>query len=110
MPSFSFDDIREAAERKFGPYTITGLEGGDVTLVNYLQLDKSKRDKIDGLDDDAEKSADDRLTEVIRLAAKTPADSKRLLAAAGNNLALLRSVIDGWTEASQVGEAQPSSS
>ena len=107
MPSFTLADIQAAADKKYGPVTIT-LEGDDVvTLTNPLRLSKANRDKLQALDD--EDDVEIKLTGVIKAVA-SQADAKRLLAAVGGDLATLAQIVTDWQEATQVGEASPSPS
>lgn len=112
MPTFSLADIQKAADEKYGPLVIPDVPGGPVELVNPLRLSKEKRKKLTELDkatDSGEIDVDEKIAQVIRLAAK-PADAKRLLAAVGGDLAQLKEIVERWTESSQVGEASPSPS
>jgi hypothetical protein len=65
--------------------------------------------ELDQADESGEIDVDEKVAEVIRLAAK-PADAKRLLAALGGDLAQLKEIIEEWTGSGQPGEASPSPS
>lgn len=108
MPKFTLADIREAAEKKYGPFVIE-LEDGDVTLVNPLKMSKANRKKLTALDDGDDSDVDEKLAATIRLAT-TPAEAKRLLAAVGDDLPTLAQIVRDWTATAQAGEASPSAS
>ena len=118
MPSVTLADIQEAAERKYGPYIIELSGGQTCTLVNAIRLSKDKRkkvlslqDKINGEEKDVdEANVDEFLEDMIRLVAKSKADADRLIKAAGGDLAILMSVVEGYSEGSQLGEASGSES
>jgi len=107
MPKVTLASIRDAADKKYGPYIIEDIEGGDVTLMNPLKLSKAKRKKLAELDSEGE--VDDKLADTIRLAASA-ADAKRLLAAIGDDLPLLAEIVKAWGATARVGEASPSAS
>lgn len=106
MPNITLEDIRQAAEAKYGSTTIT-VKGGNVELVNPIRLSKQDRDQLSGLDD-IELEPDEKVDRIIEIAAKTPAQAKRLIDAL--DLAERAVVVEMWTKGSQVGEASPSPS
>lgn len=118
MPSINLSDIQEAAEKKYGPYVVKGVPGGDVTLVTLLRLPKDKRKQfvqlaksLEGFDlDSFEDDIAPQFEEALRLAAKNKAEGDRLIKALGGDLAMLLEVFTGYSEASQPGEASPSQS
>ncbi|MFG2147356.1 phage tail assembly protein [Streptomyces sp. NPDC048696] len=110
MASFSLDDIRTAAEAKYGS---TDIELGDTTirLLNPLRLPKAARtelaqlqDRMGGEDADQE----ELLSEAIRLVAEHPKAADTLLQAVNGDLALLAEIFDRYGRATQVGEASAS--
>lgn len=108
MPSITLADIQAAADRKYGPLLIDLGDGGDpIELPNPLRLTKAKRDKLAALDDEGD--VDERLAEIVKIAAR-PADAKRLLAVVGDDLPMLAEIVNNWTSSAQVGEASPSPS
>lgn len=107
MPKVTLASIVEAADKKYGPYVIEGIEGGDVTLLNPLKMSKVKRKKLSELNE-AESEVDEKLAETIRLAASTQAEAKRLLAAVGDDLAVLGQIVKDWGATAKVGEASAS--
>ncbi|MFI9228980.1 phage tail assembly protein [Streptomyces rimosus] len=110
MASFSLDDIRTAAEAKYGS---TDIELGDdtVRLLNPLRLPKLSRQKLTQLQDlmggeDADQ--EELLSEAIRLVAETRKAADKLLKAVGGDLALLAEIFDRYGKGTQVGEASAS--
>lgn len=102
MPKITLADIQKAADKKYGPLVIAGIEGGDITLVNPLRLPKEKRDAMTALDD--VEDVDAKLRTLVELAA-SPEDAKRLLDAVGDDLAVLAELVGDYTGTAQVGEA-----
>ncbi|MGM9381115.1 phage tail assembly protein [Streptomyces antibioticus] len=113
MASFSLDDIRSAADAKYGSTDITVDEKTTVSLLNPLRLPKEKRDQLvalqDRMDDDG---ADQELviSDAIRLVADHPKKAEALLTAVGGDLAVLAQIFETYGKGSQVGEASASAS
>ena len=123
--SFTLDDIRAAAEEKYGSTDIE-LSDRTVKLLNPLRLPKSKRDALMALQDrlkdegpkdgeqkdgDGEEEAVDQeavLSECIELVADTPANGKALLKAINGDLAMLVEIFNRYTGGTKAGEASPS--
>lgn len=110
MASFSLDDIRSAAEAKYGS---TDIELGDETirLLNPLRLAKAARNQLTKLQDlmggeDADQ--EELLSEAIRLVAEHPKAADKLLTAIGGDLAVLAEIFDAYGKGTQVGEASAS--
>ncbi|QPB09926.1 tape measure chaperone [Streptomyces phage Sitrop] len=107
MASFSLDDIRSAAEAKYGSTDINF--GDDVCrLLNPLRLPKAKRNeliniqsKLDGEDVDQEAV----LADAIRLVAESDKAAEKLLSAVGDDLAVLAQIFETYGEGTQAGEA-----
>ncbi|WJN62714.1 tail assembly chaperone [Streptomyces phage phiScoe15] len=107
MSSFSLDDIRSAAEAKYGSTDITF--GDDVCrLLNPLRLPKEKRaelisiqSKLDGEDVDQEQV----LADAIKLVAESEKAADKLLAAVGGDLAVLAQIFEHYGKGTQAGEA-----
>ena len=116
MPSFTLQDIFDAADQKYGP-TVIELPDGNVTLDNILGIkDKTKRKKLgellknlEDLGDDLE-AAPDRLSEIVRQVVASKPDADRLLKAFAGHTARLLELVNTWAAASQPGEASTSSS
>ncbi|MEU1309161.1 phage tail assembly protein [Streptomyces cinnamoneus] len=110
MASFPLDDIRRAAEAKYGS---TDIELGDETvrLLNPLRLPKAKRTELSQLQDHMGGDGADQeelLSEAIRLVADTSQSAEKLLAAVNGDLALLAEIFDRYGRGTQVGEASAS--
>lgn len=110
MAGITLDNIRQAADDKYGPFVVEGVPGGDVTLVNALRLSKDKRKKLTDMQSDEDGDQDEKLRDMIRLVADSPASAKRLLDALGDDLAQLAVVLNEYGQAARLGEASPSAS
>lgn len=107
MASYTLDDIRAAAEAKYGATEINF--GSDICrLLNPLRLPKEKRaellkfqDQLDGEDADQEEV----LGQAIRLVAESQPAANKLLKAVGSDLALLAQIFETYGKGTQVGEA-----
>ncbi|MEU4155695.1 phage tail assembly protein [Actinoplanes sp. NPDC026670] len=111
--NITLDDIRAAAEAKYGSTDIAISEDVTVRLLNPLRLPKAKRDALGALqgklgEDDADQEA--LLSEAILVVAESEAKGKKLLSALGGDLALLAQVFETYSDGTQVGEASPSAS
>jgi hypothetical protein len=101
--TFTLDDIRAAADKKYGHTKI-----GDVVLLNPLRLPKAKREELVALqeklsEDDAEQEK--LLADAIRLVAQNSEKAESLLSEIGEDLALLVTVFEKYSGEVQVGEA-----
>ncbi|MFD7259319.1 phage tail assembly protein [Streptomyces sp. NPDC059874] len=107
MASYTLDDIRAAAEAKYGATEINF--GDDVCrLLNPLRLPKEKRaellaiqDQLDGEDADQEEV----LVQAIRLVAESQAAANKLLKVVGSDLAILAQIFETYGQGTQAGEA-----
>lgn len=113
--SFTLDDIRAAAEAKYGSTDIKLSDGRTCRLLNPLRLPKDKRDELMKLQDrmdveEGEEAPDqeDVFSDAIRLVAEHPWQADQLLTDLNGDLALLAIVFSNYTEGSQVGEASAS--
>ncbi|MEU5433820.1 phage tail assembly protein [Streptomyces sp. NPDC020719] len=110
MASFSLDDIRAAAEARYGSTDIE-LGGETVRLLNPLRLTKAKRDKLTTLQDRmGEDDADQEqlLSDAISLVAESTAGAEALLSTIDGDLAVLVEIFDRYGRSTQVGEASAS--
>lgn len=109
--SFSLDDIRAAAEAKYGSTDIT-LGNGDVCrLLNPLRLSKENRSALIAVqakleEDDADQDA--ILSESLLLVAEHAKHGKALLKELNGDLTLIATIFEKYNEGAQVGEASPS--
>jgi hypothetical protein len=110
MASFSLDDIRAAAERKYGSTDITF--GEDVVrLLNPLRLPKVRRDALLSLQEEMGKEDTDQaelLAQAIRTIAESEKAADKLLEAVDGDLAILAEIFGHYGESTQVGEASAS--
>lgn len=115
--SFTLDDIRAAAEEKYGSTTII-LGDMEVELVNVLRLPKERRDVILNLAKSADVDEEDvdvdetreTMLEGLRAACRTKEQGKALTEALGDDLPLVAEVFSRYTQGTQSGEASPSQS
>ena len=105
----TLDQIREAAERKYGATEVVLGEGNTVTLVNVMRLPKEKRDRLmevqRGLKDDEDADQEAGLREILRLVAENDDHADRLLSAVGDDLASLVTVFELYSKGTELGEA-----
>ena len=110
MSSYTLDDIRSAADRKFGS---TDIQVGDVTcrLINPLRLPKDRRDalvetqkRLDNEDADQERV----LRDAIRVVCENDHQADVLLAAVGEDLGVLATLFEKYTTSTEAGEASAS--
>lgn len=102
------DDIRAAAEAKYGSLDIELSDGKTVRLLNPLRLPKEKRDAMVLLQENAKGDGVDQvevMTEMIRLAAETKGGADLLLKAAGGDLTVLAEIVAEYGKQTRVGEA-----
>ena len=106
MASFTLDDIRAAAEAKYGSTDIETSKG-TVSLVNPLRLPKAKREALMSIQERLEAGEDqqDLLEESLRLVAATKAQGDSLVKEIGGDLTVLVEVFTAYNESAQVGEA-----
>lgn len=111
MATYTLDDIRAAAERKYGSLDIDLGDGQGVELVNPLRLAKTKRDELLQLQDKLNEDGADQaalLERALILVARTEAQGKKLVRAANGDLTILVEVFTRYTEETQAGEASAS--
>ena len=123
---FTLDDIRDAAEAKYGSTWVVTDEQ-EIELVNLLRLPKEKRDVILSLSKKAEKPAKgeggegeesedsvdidemrDDLKAGLTAACRTTEQANALMAFVGDDTALVMQVFTMYTKETQAGEASPS--
>ncbi|QAY15676.1 tail assembly chaperone [Streptomyces phage TinaBelcher] len=108
MASYTLDDIRSAADAKYGSTDIALDEKTTVHLLNPLRLPKEKRARLVALQDemDAEGNEVDQeelLSEAIRLVADHPKKADSLLSAVGGDLAVLAQIFETYGKGTQAG-------
>lgn len=110
MSTFMLDDIRAAAEAKYGSTDID-LGTRTVKLLNPLRLPKKQRDALMAVQEKLNGEGADQealLSEALSLVADSPTAAKALLAAVGGDLAVLVEVFKRYSEGTQAGEASAS--
>lgn len=113
--SFTLDDIREAAEKKYGATTFPDVPGGEVRLVNVLRLSKDKRDALKAVQKRAKEHGDDEdfdvaatYRESIEIVAETAEQASRLIEEFGEDLGALATIFNLYTSETEMGEASAS--
>lgn len=113
MANFTLDQIRAAAEAKYGSTDIELSDGTIASLLNPLRLPKTSRDALADIGDrfDAEDADPAAIFEdALRLAAGNKASVEKLIEEIGGDLAVLSQVFEDYTSGAQVGEASASES
>ncbi|MDX3405155.1 phage tail assembly protein [Streptomyces sp. ME02-6977A] len=111
MASFTLDNIRAAADAKYGSTDIEVDEKTTVHLLNPLRLPKEKRDQLVALQDKMDDDGADQeqvISDALRLVADHPKKAEALLAAVDGDLAVLAQIFETYGKGSQVGEASAS--
>jgi hypothetical protein len=107
MSAYELDDIKKAAEKKYGSTNIKIGGGVEVVLLNPLKLSKATRKKLSQVQENLDEGADevDALVEALKLIVATPAMVDKLLDAVGDDAATLAEIFSIYQENSQPGEA-----
>lgn len=106
MASFTLDDIRAAADAKYGS---TDIEFGSDVLVlrNALKLSKEERKELmatqDKINDGADQ--DDLVIEALKLVAADKAVAQKFLDLVAGDMTVLSEVFSRYTQGTQAGEA-----
>lgn len=108
MANFTLDDIRAAAEAKYGSTEITLNDGFVAVLVNPLRLPKEKREQLSQIQSDESVDQEDMLSNAVRLVAEKPVQAERLLEEVAGDLTVLAQIFESYTKSVQVGEASAS--
>ncbi|QDP44220.1 tail assembly chaperone [Streptomyces phage Celia] len=106
MAQFTLDDIRAAAEAKYGATEIDLGDGNVCRLLNPLRLPKTKRDELTSLQDKLEEDGVDQeqvLGDAIKLVAESASAANELLKAVGGDLAVLAQIFETYGKGTQVG-------
>ncbi|WP_079378648.1 phage tail assembly protein [Mycobacteroides chelonae] len=124
---FTLDSFREEVEREFAPFKLQITEDVTLTLRNLIRIPETKRKKAFSLieemqDVKASDSSDisdsgDSLDlaaaiglQLIPLVADNESVANELVEAIRDDVPLIMKVLEGWMEATQVGEATSSES
>lgn len=114
----SLDELRQEARKRYADYPVTLKDGKDVVLRAPLRLASDERTalrkmqtQISDMQDQAD-YADAELLEVLRNIVRTVADNDKraqsLVDEIGDDLALLQTMFEDYSERTQSGEASPS--
>lgn len=113
MANFTLDDIRAAADKKYGSMKIDLGDDGIVELLNPLRLPKEKRDALGKIGERMEAEDADQeaiFGDALRLAAKVQAPCEALIEQIGGDLGVLAQLFEDYSNGTQVGEASASES
>ena len=125
MATFSLDQIKAAADAKYGSLDIplSDKQGDVVRLLNPLRMSEAQRgelrliqDRLNEIsssqeDEDAEPTEDavkeqtDLIAEMLLAVAENKTAGQKLLDALGGDLAMTMIVFEQYTEGTQAGEA-----
>jgi hypothetical protein len=106
----TLDDIRAAAEAKYGSLPID-LGSVTVKLLNPLRMAKKNREALQAVqsklgEDDADQEA--LLREALTLVCENGPQAKALLKEVGDDLAVMATIFERYVEGTSSGEASPS--
>jgi hypothetical protein len=110
LSTVTLDSIRAAAEAKYGSTDID-LGTRTVKLLNPLRMPKKQRTALVAVQEKLNADGADQealLSEALALVAESPVAAKALLAAIGDDLAVLVEVFKHYSEGTQAGEASAS--
>jgi hypothetical protein len=111
----SWNDVESEANEKYGPFVLEDVPGGDVTLRNIIRLTKNERQRVSELNAAIEAAKGDTnivldsAAELLKLVAVGDGGT-RLIEAMADDPPKIISVLNLYTEATQLGEALPSGS
>lgn len=105
--ALTLDDIRAAADKKYGSYPVTVDDGGEIALTNPLRMKKEVRDELTKLKSD---DFDDIIDyfEATFAKASSEAEAKRIRKAFGEDPALYATLFELYSDGVELGEASPS--
>lgn len=128
MATFSLDDIRAAADAKYGSLDIplSEKQGDVVRLLNPLRMSEDQRKELQRIQDklneagdksDSEEASEDAIAEQTALinemllaVAENKQAGQKLIDALNGDLAMTMVVFEKYTEGTQLGEASASQS
>lgn len=124
MAEVTLDFIKSEIERKYAPFVVKGVKGGDVKLLPMLRLSSEKRARLIQLqkdvervqdvgegEEDAESNTNDLLNilaDLVKTVVETDAQADRLVKELGDDPAAYQTVFEMYSEATQPGEVSPS--
>ena len=105
--ALTLDDIRDAADKKYGGYPVTVDEGGEIILTNPLRMTKELRAELSDLKaEDFDDIVD--YFEATFAKASSKAEAKRIRKAFGEDPALYATLFELYSNGVELGEASPS--
>ena len=111
----TLDDIREAAEKRFGNMEIVLDESTTVVLRNPLRLSKSEREELQGLQEGLNEKENptqeeqiEMLVEILLLVSESKSATRRLVDHLEGDPTELMAIFGLYQDGMQVGEASPS--
>jgi len=113
MATVTLDEIRAAAEEKYGSFDIPLSDGTVVVLLNPLRLSKDVRKGLETFQDRMKAEGADQvalLKETLLSLAKDKRAGQKLLREIGDDLPVLIETFSRYAEATKVGEASASRS
>lgn len=105
---FTLDDIRAAAERKYGAVDFQLPDGRVCKLVNVLRLPKDARDEMLAVQDRLKDESVDQettLVSALKIVAEDESLAEELVASLNGDLGMLAAVFDLYTKGTEAGEA-----
>ena len=105
--ALTLDDIRGAADKKFGAFPIDIDEAGTIELVNPLRMTKERRDQLSELKADDFDDIIDYFEASFALAS-SEAEAARIREALGEEPALYAVLFESYSSGVELGEASPS--
>ena len=114
MSSFTLDDIRAAADKKYGATEIIISDDITVNLVNPLRLKKKDREALVAVQDKLSGEGDEQtdhlelLSEAIMIVADDKGAAQILLDTVGEDLALIAQIFSTYIDGTSAGEASAS--
>ena len=109
----TLDDIKEAAEKRFGNVEVPLDESTVVVLRNPLRLSDEERAELVGMQDranEAEESEDQSkyFEEMLLIVADSKTKARRLIDSFNGDLTEMVTLVQLYQEHTQMGEASPS--
>jgi hypothetical protein len=111
MSAFTLDNIRAAAEAKYGSTDIAVDEYTTVRLLNPLRLSKENREALVAIQDrfgDEESDPAEIFRSALRLVADNKVAVEQLIIAVGDDLAVLAQIFETYSSGTSLGEASAS--
>lgn len=105
--TMTLDQIRDAADKKYGATVVDLGDGETVELRNPLRLSKEARDKITSIKEDEYDDVLDYFREVFEAVAGK-VSTRKLVKALDGDVALYVTLFENYMSGVELGEASPS--